>query len=445
MVTILWAVGDQLYYRLHTGIFIQKEIRMAARYIVRDEKFGITLYDRNTLRHKFFVHEQVPDVISSIKQSSYNYDWWHVDTRNVRDDIIYSPIRVYYEITLKCNLRCKFCYNDSAFARPNELSTNEVIKSLEQMREANVLDIRFTGGELTQRPDWYILLKKAKELGFAVSCNTNGVYRDKNTYDKFASLDLEQVTLSIDGIGSHHDLHRGQNTYKKTVYALKELHRRGVRLRINTLISRWSLNDLEPMVELASNYVTEINFFAFRFSGRAKLHLDQSVTFEEYYEMGQYAEKIRQKYRHVNIMHFGQAFRENSIHPEKKPIGLKIGAPDGFTRFNIISDGSLWAGGYVPYIDSSWKLGNIKTDNLFNVWQNNVRLDEYRERSLRLKTVCFGCPEYMKRCPGASYEMELFREVNPNTTNPFCAYGDGLPLLSPEVLNQEILPYKQSK
>lgn len=101
----------------------------------------------------------------------------------------------------------QYCFNDSGIPRPNELTTKEVLKSLEDLREANVLDVRFTGGEPFCRPDWYEIFKRAKQLGFAVSCNTNGVYRG-NYWEKLANLNLEQITLSIDGRQDSHEKNR---------------------------------------------------------------------------------------------------------------------------------------------------------------------------------------------------------------------------------------------
>ena len=59
--------------------------------------------------------------------------------------------------------------------------------------------------------------------------------------------------------------------------------------------------------------------------------------------------------------------------------GLKLGGPDGFTRFNLLADGSVWAGGYVPYIDPKLNLGNVKNENfsLLNIWRNSPILNYF--------------------------------------------------------------------
>lgn len=415
-----------------SGKHHSRRVNNMTRYILRDEYFGATLYDRKLLKHKFLQQEE----LSTATNLAEGVQYWQAMTDHSTTGILYSPIRVYFELTLKCNLRCRLCYNSSGTARAKELTTQQVIDSLYKLRQANVLDVRFTGGEFSQRPDWFEIFSEAKKQGFALSCNTNGVYDDESVVEKLASLDLEQITISIDGTRANHDKHRGKGSFDRTINALKALHRKGTNLRINTLISQWSVNDLEDMLEIASEYTTEINFFTYRFSGRALSQLDNAIDFDSFFEMAQQAEHIRSRYPHLHIMHFSEAFRENSIH-DRRALGLRVGAPDGFTRFNIISDGTMWAGGYIPYIDPSWNLGNICTHDLLEVWHNNPKLEEYRQASQKLKVLCFDCPEYGGKCPGANYEFELVRLLNPEVSNPFCRFGNGPSLLSPDILNRE--------
>jgi len=359
-------------------------------------------------------------------------EYLKAEREDFRADIIYSPTRIYYELTLACNLQCKSCFNRSGKPRPNELSTDEIKKSLVDLRKANVLDLRFTGGELTRRSDWFEILKSAKELGFAVSCNTNAAYFNDEINKKLAELDIEQVTVSIDGRKEHHEANRGCNTFDRTLSNLKRMHELGVKMRINTLINKYSLNDLEYMLDLASKYVTEINFFITRFIGRGSEFKkeDGLVTFDEFYEMSKQADKLRPKYPNLNILHFEQSTIDNSsrcgIYDE---FGLKVGPPDGYTRFNIMSDGSLWAGGYIPYVDSSYELGNIKTDNIYDIWQKSKKLESFREESRKLELFCRRCDKYSKTCPGPNFELELLRKKDSSITNPYCYYGSGPSLL----------------
>lgn len=399
-----------------------------SKLILRTEKFGATLYDTTTLKHSFLSVDDKERTIEEVKRQNVDFEVWDSNTDQLRDDIICSPIRIYYELTLKCNLRCNLCFNSSGKPRSSELATEKILYSLDKLREANVIDIRFSGGEITQHPDWFEVLKYAKKLGFVVSCNTNGVYDDMDVVEKLLSLSLNQITISIDGIQSGHEKNRGKNTYNKIMNSLQKLSEGNAPIRINTLISRWSIAQMEQIIEIASMYAKEINFFPFRFLGRGLAQIDNSISMNEYYKMAQDASSMRKKYPNLRILHFAQSFHSRSI-DEDGQMGLKMGGPDGFTCFNITSDGMLWAGGYAPYIDPNCHMGNIIIDNILDVWQKNSDLDAYRTRSHRLKKICNKCSLYAQKCPGSIYELEQIRLLNPNIKNPFCVYGAGPSLL----------------
>src|SRR3989337_1227646 len=145
------------------------------RYILRDETFGGTLYDRKLLRHDFLHNDKIEGTTIILNgQEIDTVEHWPAVVEGLRTDILHSPIRVYIERTRKCNLRCSTCFNSSGDEPPGELTTDELKRSLDGMRVDNVLDLRFSGGELTTKPNWHEEVRHAKELGFAISVNTNG-------------------------------------------------------------------------------------------------------------------------------------------------------------------------------------------------------------------------------------------------------------------------------
>lgn len=400
------------------------------KYFLRKETFGYTFYDKSALRHKFLKKSEVKEFLRNRGVNEGDCDFLSLD-RLARNDILYSPIRIYYELTLACDLRCKFCFNNSGKPRPNELTTDEVIKSLETLKKANVMDVRFTGGEPTQRKDWFEILKVAKNLGFAVSCNTNANYLNDNIPKQLSKLNLEQVTVSIDGTEAHHEQNRGKNTFKRAVGNIKLMHRLGVKLRFNTLVSKYNIDDVEFMVKLASKYATEINFFVVRFIGRGS-HLGEthSVDMEKFKKMSLRAGELKKKFPQLNILYFAKVTHNTSINEDiNKKLGLKIGLPGGLTTLNITSDGGLWSNGYIPYIDPLLCLGNIKTNDLVDVWQKSPLLEMIRNTERDLKRYCDNCPLSKEKCIGASFENELNRLINPQSPNPYCEFGDEIPLL----------------
>lgn len=405
---------------------------MSKSYALREESFGYTFFNKKELKHKFLLREELESWYKYNNIKEEDVEILKIKNNLFRKDIIYSPIRIYFEITLACNLRCRYCYNNSGLSRKNELSTKEIFKVLDNLKKQNVLDIRFTGGEPTCHKDWFNIMAYAKKLGFSVSCNTNATYIDKSIPKKLAKLNLEQVTVSLDGNKENHERNRGKNTFDRTILNLKKMHDLGVNLRINTLINKYSINDVEFVLDIASKYTKEINFFTIVFLGRG-FHAENSdgVSINEHLEMSKKIEKLKNKYKDLKILHFAEVSRTTSVGQECGfKFLLKVGPPSGFTTFNILSNGDYACGGYSPYIRKNLCLGNIKQQDIFNVWQKNKKLEKIRDDSRKLILFCNECEEFKSgKCQGSKYETELIRFFNPEVKNPTCIFGDGPSLL----------------
>lgn len=394
------------------------------RYLLRNENFGFTLYDKSRLKHRFLKKDDAENALRTLGIDQENREYWVVDLSKSPNEIIYSPIRVYFEITSKCNLRCKTCFNSSGKEKPEEMTTKEIVKTLDGLKNNNVFDVRFCGGEPTTRSDWYQIFEHAKKLGFAVSVNTNGVYDNPETIEKLASLNLEQITISIDGGQIFHDYIRGKGNYEKSVNTLNELHKRKANLRINTVLTKGSTKDLDEIIGLAATTVSEINFFYMRLTGRATGLLEEVVSPEELDEFEARIRPLKAGHPYINILHGSRVMLMNSIDKKNSELGLKIGGPDGFTRLNLLPDGSIWPGGYTPHLRPDFYLGNIKKQgyDLMDIWRNSPVLNEFREISLSLQKKCNECPEKNVMCPGGSMEMEFYREKNQEKKNPYCLH-----------------------
>ncbi len=419
---------------------IEKNINIK-KYTVRDEPFGFTLYDHINLTRHFLKKDEFEPYLKENNIKDYIY--LPAKHKEYRKDILYSPLRIYYEVTLACNLHCKFCFNKSGESRKNELTTEEVIASLHSLREDNIIDIRFTGGEIICRPDWYEILKTAKDLGFVVSCNTNATFADPKVAEKLASLNLDQITISLDGTEKHHDENRGAGNYQRAIKNLELLHKLGAKLRINTLLTKLTLNDLEPLLEVTAKYINEINFFPVAFIGRGEgLESEYSMTMDEFYNFKLKADSARKKYPHLNLLTFCEATRRTSINKkEKDDLSLTMGTPTVSGNFNITSDGGLWSGGYLPYMDSYFEMGNIKTDSIFDIWQKSKKLETLRRQAQKLKEFCYECKEYGNKCPGADFELEIYRQIKPEFKNYYCVYGQGEPIMGKLT---KMLPYRDN-
>jgi MoaA/NifB/PqqE/SkfB family radical SAM enzyme len=113
------------------------------------------------------------------------------------------PLSCQWEITCRCNLRCVMCYTD-CFNRPEkiraELSTEEILRIMDELAAAGCLELCLTGGEPLARPDFFELYAHAKANGFLVTVFTNGTLITEEIADRFAMLPPYRIEISLHGL-----------------------------------------------------------------------------------------------------------------------------------------------------------------------------------------------------------------------------------------------------
>ncbi|MEW6749025.1 MAG: radical SAM protein [Candidatus Micrarchaeota archaeon] len=347
-----------------------------------------------------------------------------------RVDILSAPVRAYFEITQRCNLRCRHCYVGSTKSSYDGMETSRVLRVLDELHDCGVIDVRFTGGEPTMRKDWIEILKYARRLGFAISFNTNGMYRHPGMIAKeLAKISPEQVTLSLDGLEANHDFIRGRGAFRRLMISARILSDAGIRLRFNTILNKKNVREVPQIIELASGLVTEINFFYFRPVGRGVDLQPLSLDFYEHFSSAMEAIGLRSRYPGLTIMHFEQSFTERSIFNFGALENIKNALPYGNTTVGITCDGGVWPHGYTPYQDGRFRLGNIPEERLSRIWTESEKLDSIRAWFRELIARCRRCAEYTKRCAGLNFEMEIAKLNGDIQKNNFCISQETVPSL----------------
>ena len=389
------------------------------KFSARNENFGKTIFNNNNYDY-FFIDDLE---FKKFKKESKVKEKDNIPFAKEKR-ILFSPIRVYFDITTACNLRCKTCLNSSGNSLEDELSTEESIETIEGFGKDNVFYVKFSGGEPTQRKDWVELIKTAKDVGLIIGMNTNAIY-SKETLNDMLKLDIDEISVSLDGFREQNDYIRGKGSFDKASMSIKELYSAGKKITINSVVTKKTKeSDLRDLINFASKYCEDISFFHPRPIGRAKNIIDIIPNFYELNEIMKNVDKIKKDYGNFKIKSRSENLRKDLINLSSSDTKLMVGGPDGFTRFNIMSDGKLFAGGCVPYVSDSldMSLGNIRDENfsLLNIWRNSSKLWDIRNLSSKLQKRCNSCSSYNVDCSGFTLEMELYKKVYGN--NPFCRW-----------------------
>lgn len=378
--------------------------------IFREEASGGVIFDTESLQYKISEDRTLCETIIPLV------------THPPRTDILSAPVRVYFEVTQKCNLKCSHCFVSASPKGYYGLDSQSIFQLLDELHRLRVLEIRFTGGEPTIRNDWFDVLSYAKQKGFAVTLNTNGVFAKsklKQTIERLQTLGLQQITVSVDGMQNVHDSIRGSGNFERVNLSLKAMATAGLPLRINSVINQKNLADIPALIDLAAQYAKEINFFYMRTIGRAASETHNNLAFDEHFRSALEAYKIGEMYPHLRVTHSAGS-----------QLGLAIGTPYRNTTFSIAADGSFWPDSYSSHQSQKLRLGSFPQDSIEHIWFYSPKLNRLRNWFSMLLTRCGACVEYKKNCPGVNFEMEIAKVLGNGNRNPYCISSQPTPDLS---------------
>jgi radical SAM protein with 4Fe4S-binding SPASM domain len=179
------------------------------------------------------------------------------------------PLFAVWSFTNRCNLKCQHCYQDSAHAPlADELSLEEKLALMDQMGQASMPMIAFSGGEPTIHPDLLPVIRRASEYGMHVSIATNGTAITETFAAELADAGARYIEVSLDSIDpARHDAFRGvPGMWEKAVAGARAVAATpGLRLGIATCIHQGNIDELEAMIDFAEHDLGASCFAHFNF------------------------------------------------------------------------------------------------------------------------------------------------------------------------------------
>lgn len=153
-------------------------------------------------------------------------------------------------LTHNCNLRCKHCYIDAKNCKEDyRLIFEESKKILKKLKENNIKNVMFTGGECMIFPYLKELIMYAKKLEFKITIFTNGMVFDKEIFDL-----VDYINLSLDGPESIHNFIRQNNkSYENVIKVLDYLKEKNINTTLQVTINKLNVNSLDFLGDLTLN------------------------------------------------------------------------------------------------------------------------------------------------------------------------------------------------
>lgn len=162
---------------------------------------------------------------------------------------------VIWNLTRRCNLRCRHCYTVSADVKfPGELSEEQAFETLEDLGQFKVPAIILSGGEPLDSPYMFPLAKRARKLTRVLALSTNGTKIFGKTADQIAKIGFNYVGISIDGIGETNDWFRGvDGAFDAAVRGVRALKKRDVRVGLRFCLTEGTQHHLPDLIKLCDD------------------------------------------------------------------------------------------------------------------------------------------------------------------------------------------------
>jgi len=356
---------------------------------------------------------------------------------------LYSPFLIVWDFTHKCNLQCKHCYSNSGAIREEELTTQQALQVVDQIADAGVTALAFSGGEPLTRSDFFEVAQHAADRGLYISVATNGTLLTKENVQKLKQAGVNYLDISIDGsCAKTHDEFRGvPGAFDKAVAGLKNCIEADLCVCIATTATKNNLEEMPAIIDLAEELGAE-RFTNFNFvpAGRGKAHYDQDLSPDEREKLMRYLLARMSKGCKTTIL---------TTAPQLARVGIQCQGAGGTGEVTMsmahlqtvkvtkkavpLADfiggcgaGRLYCslspqGDVHPCVFLPKNVGNLKSEKFQDIWLNAPLFNAFRNRA-NLKGACGKC-DYKYICGGCRARSAAYHNGDMLDSDPGCIMG----------------------
>lgn len=160
---------------------------------------------------------------------------------------------VIWNLTRRCNLKCRHCYAVAADHHfPGELTTPEAEAVLDDLAAFGIPALILSGGEPLSRADTLDLARRAKAHGLYTALSTNGTPIAGRVADEVAAIGFDYVGISLDGIGATNDWFRGlDGAFEAALSGVRACVARGIKVGLRFTMTSDNARQLPELLALA--------------------------------------------------------------------------------------------------------------------------------------------------------------------------------------------------
>lgn len=165
-----------------------------------------------------------------------------------------------FELTPLCNFDCKMCYVHLTPDRMHELgrlrSAGEWLDMARQARDAGMVGVTLTGGEVLTRPDFEEIYTGIVEMGLFVSVLSNGSLVDEHVVDLFRRMPPAYLRFTLYGASNetYERLCGAPDGFDRVMRGLALLRDAGIDFSTSMTETSLNVGDFDEVVRIARSF-----------------------------------------------------------------------------------------------------------------------------------------------------------------------------------------------
>lgn len=170
------------------------------------------------------------------------------------------PLDGAFELTPRCNLRCKMCYirldADRAKELGQELSADQWTELGKQTVSAGTLKLLLTGGEPMIRKDFTDIYGELSKMGFLITLNTNATMLTPELFKLLKKCPPTETNVTIYGASpeTYEKVCGNPGAFDAAMRGLEQLSEISTKLEVRTTFIKDNFDELNKIRELSRKY-----------------------------------------------------------------------------------------------------------------------------------------------------------------------------------------------
>ena len=288
------------------------------------------------------------------------------------------PFRIILNLTNKCNSDCLYCSNKEYLSK--DLCFDEWENFINILSAKKIASVILSGGEPLLYPHVYDIIDLLYKHNIRVNIISNGILVNKIPHEFMEKITALQISFD----GKKYNQKYRKISPEIPLEAMERIFATKVKVYSMTVVTKENLDDMEEIYLEVQDRTNLCCFERVSIVGNARDHLDMQLQQEDERKFIDNIIHLQKKYGQTVLcndpIYNCFNFQENYL----------SGCDIGLSTLCISNNGDVLPCTRLPIV-----LGNIKTDNIEDIWNNSVLLNEIRSRKLKGKCqLCkyrFGC------------------------------------------------------